>query len=136
MNVEISESHRHFSGLLSPLEDEKFARYFNVLIDEETGKRLERSGWYFSVRENTDEDADSSSFYRLVVKVDYDICSPTVEVVTDTQIISLSEAQIGSLDYLDIDFANITVVQSGLFNVKGKQILTQAVLKDLKAYSL
>lgn len=136
MNVEIGERYRHFGGVLNPLESEDFSRYFIILIDDETGKKLEQMGWDYAVRRHFKDSEDGPVSSALMVKIDYDICRPLVEVITETQRIQLEENRISCLDSANIDFANITVVQGGLFDESGKKVWTQAILKDLKVFSL
>lgn len=136
MNVEIGERFRHFGGVLNPLESEDFTRYFVVLIDEETGRKLEQMGWDYAVRRHLIDNEDGPITSALMVKIDYDICQPSVEIITEDRAVRLEESRISCLDSAEIDFANITVVQGGLFDESGKKVWTQAILKDLKAYSL
>lgn len=136
MNVEISDRCRHFGGILDPLDDEEFARIFAVLVDTDTGKQLELAGWNASVRRSFREEDDGPPSCALIVKIDYDICRPSVQVITDSREVSLDESKISCLDELEIDFANLTIVKGGLYNDRGKKIWTQAILKELKAYSL
>ncbi len=136
MNVEVSEDFRHFGGKLDLRDNQEISRVFAVLIDENTRKQLENMGFDYSIIRVRNSEVDRSFRYSLMIRVDYGICKPNIEVITEAKTICLDETKLGCLDSLDIDFANLTVVQSGIYNEKGKKLWSQAILKDMKAYSL
>ena len=90
MNVKLSDSCRHFGGMLE-IEDYTFWRFFGILTDDLTGAQLESLG----VRVRCERIPETQKgeypiFVRVIV--DYDFIHPEVEaILNDGRSITLEE---------------------------------------------
>jgi hypothetical protein len=82
-------------------------REFSVIIDHENAKKMEADGWnikYLKPREDGDEPTP-----YLPVKVSYKVRPPTVVMMTSTARTRLDESSIETLDWADIQKADLIV---------------------------
>lgn len=97
---------RNFEG-----KEDKFnpagSRNFALLLDEQQAEDMERLGWNVKYLKPRDEDPRGQAF--LKVKVSFDKKPPKILLVTSRGKTYLDEDSINSLDWVDIETADVTL---------------------------
>lgn len=97
---------RNFEG-----KEDKFnpagSRNFALLLDERQAEDMERLGWNVKYLKPRDEDPRGQAF--LKVKVSFDKKPPKILLVTSRGKTYLDEDSINSLDWVDIETADVTL---------------------------
>ena len=132
MNVKISNQVRRFAGILNEFHNYEFNRFFGILTDEATGLQLRRIGFRTRIRKI--QETRTGEFPVLMhVSVDYGYNTPEIEAILDDRSFSLDESTIGSLDHMNIDYANLIVDQVVRYDENGEAYMA-AYLKSMKVY--
>lgn len=86
------------------------SRTFSIVIDDlEYGEELRRLGW--AVRPLTNRDTDEQEAWHLPVKINFDGIPPRIYKVSPSakKQTLLNQKTVDMLDYLPIDYADVTV---------------------------
>jgi hypothetical protein len=82
-------------------------REFSVILDPENAQKMAADGWNIKYLKPREEDDDPTPV--LAVKVSYKVRPPTVVMITSTARTRLDESSIETLDWADIETADLIV---------------------------
>lgn len=108
---------KNFAGKASPFNDEG-ERSFCVILDPEPAAQMQEDGWnvkFLEAREPGDEETP-----YINVRVNFKNRPPRVVMLTSTSRTSLNESSVETLDWADIEKADL-IARGFEWDVQGKQ---------------